>query len=76
MSNPYEWHVASDKEGFFVEDEFGEEVGTWINGYYVAHRWQDFKTAQAACNDMIKEAIDNYEPPDPPGWEGGFAKNH
>lgn len=19
---------------------------------------------------------DNYEPPDPPGWEGGFAENH
>ncbi len=19
---------------------------------------------------------DNYEPPDPPGWEGGFASNH
>lgn len=19
---------------------------------------------------------DNYEPPDPPGWEGGFSENH
>jgi hypothetical protein len=24
----------------------------------------------------INAAIDNYEPPDPPGWEGGFAENH
>jgi hypothetical protein len=22
------------------------------------------------------KAADNWEPPDPPGWEGGFAANH
>ena len=33
--------------------------------------------------DLVNEWIedldwhdDNYEPPDPPGWEGGFADNH
>lgn len=24
----------------------------------------------------IAREHDNYEPPDPPGWEGGFAENH
>lgn len=24
----------------------------------------------------LKERIANYEPPDPPGFEGGFADNH
>lgn len=28
--------------------------------------------AFAALNTLIT----NYEPPDPPGWEGGFAENH
>lgn len=26
--------------------------------------------------DEITAALDDYEPPDPPGWEGGFAENH
>lgn len=36
-----------------------------------------------SCNGgaefIFNEAMadpDNYEPPDPPGWEGGFAENH
>ena len=24
----------------------------------------------------IAKATGNWEPPDPPGWEGGFAENH
>jgi hypothetical protein len=26
--------------------------------------------------DAVCAAIDNYEPPDPPGFEAGFAENH
>jgi hypothetical protein len=29
-----------------------------------------------AMADKIDEIIDNHEPPDPPGFEGGFAANH
>ena len=31
---------------------------------------------QQAVEDFIAEARDNYEPRDPPGFEGGFADNH
>jgi hypothetical protein len=31
---------------------------------------------QVAVEDYIKAEEDNYEPPDPPGFEGGFAENH
>jgi hypothetical protein len=31
---------------------------------------------QQAIEDWIASEKDNYEPPDPPGWEGGFAENH
>jgi hypothetical protein len=31
---------------------------------------------QQTIEDFIKYEKDNYEPPDPPGWEGGFADNH
>lgn len=31
---------------------------------------------QQTIEDFIAEARSNYEPPDPPGFEGGFADNH
>ena len=31
---------------------------------------------RSAIADFIECERDNYEPPDPPGWEGGFADNH
>ncbi len=34
------------------------------------------KAIQAAVEDWFERAKDNYEPPDPPGFEGGFAPNH
>jgi hypothetical protein len=37
------------------------------------------KLAQAiqnAIEDFLAIERDNYEPPDVPGWEGGFADNH
>ncbi len=31
---------------------------------------------QQAVEDWIADLQRNREPPDPPGWEGGFAENH
>jgi hypothetical protein len=31
---------------------------------------------QQEIEDFIAGEQRNYEPPDPPGWEGGFADNH
>ena len=31
---------------------------------------------QATIEPWIESELDNYEPPSPPGWEGGFADNH
>ncbi len=31
---------------------------------------------QNCIEDFINQENNNYEPPDPPGWEGGFAENH
>ena len=34
------------------------------------------KLIQTTIEDFIKHEQSNYEPPDPPGFEGGFADNH
>jgi hypothetical protein len=31
---------------------------------------------QQTIEEFIAYEQENYEPPDPPGWEGGFADNH
>lgn len=31
---------------------------------------------QQTIEDFIADEQDNYEPPDPPGFEAGFADNH
>lgn len=31
---------------------------------------------QQTIEDFIADELRNYEPPDPPGFEGGFADNH
>lgn len=31
---------------------------------------------QDVIEAFIAKTRDNYEPPDVPGWEGGFAENH
>jgi hypothetical protein len=32
MSDPNEWHIACDRDGFFIEDEYGEEIlPSWLN---------------------------------------------
>lgn len=46
------------------------------------HLWNDRRIhelaleIQQAIEDYIAQEQDNYEPPDPPGFEGGFAENH
>ena len=34
------------------------------------------KVIQQAIEDCIEDMRRNYEPPDPPGFEAGFAENH
>jgi hypothetical protein len=58
------------------EDEFGEEVNPpWLPAT-AGWRCQSYETAQEVLHETIRDALDNYEPPDPPGWEDGFAENH
>jgi len=46
------------------------------------HLWTDGRVAalaaeiQQTVEDFIADEQRNYEPPDPPGFEGGFAPNH
>lgn len=76
MSNPHEWHVAQDREGFFIEDEFGEEIAPpWLPST-AGWRCQAHATAQSVLALVVTDALANYEPPSPPGFEGGFAANH
>jgi hypothetical protein len=56
-------HVAADA----IKEKDGGDMATetgWKSDELL-DAWQE-----------IMNAIDNYEPPDPPGWEGGFAENH
>lgn len=32
--------------------------------------------AALAIATKLRRDLNSYEPPDPPGWEGGFAENH
>ena len=65
-SNPYEYKVSSDRDGFWIEDEFGEDV-TPSRRYLTA----------AAAKKMITYLIAEYEPPETgDAWDGGFANNH
>lgn len=77
MSDPHEWHVAQDSEGFFIEDEYGEEINPiWVVGLTAGWRCQSYAKAEEVLHYMVQLELDNQEPPDPPGWEGGFADNH
>lgn len=63
--------MASDSN-FCVEcnniEEF-ETIGDDSTLYCTSCGWE-LNEIQAAI------ACENWEPPDPPGWEGGFADNH
>jgi hypothetical protein len=56
-------HVAADA---IKEKDVGDPTSR--------HGWKSEELLEAWLE--IRAAIDNYEPPDPPGWEGGFASNH
>ena len=53
----------------------------WSRGWYVTAPEYDeiiegpFGDGQEA-EVWLENYVKNYEPPDPPGWEGGFAENH
>lgn len=77
MSNPHEWHIVTDREGFFIEDEYGEEVNPpFLTGTHAQWRCQSYAQAHQVLYETISDALDNQEPKDPPGFEGGFADNH
>lgn len=67
MTDTYDSKCADLAEAF-LEDE--------------PHLWNDRRVEELAI--LIQKTIEgyiahensNYEPPDPPGWEGGFADNH
>jgi hypothetical protein len=68
------WEAWGDPDTFDIEelhdhgwesDEDGERW--WREG----ELWPTF-----SLDEAIAAYRDNYEPPDPAGWEGGFAENH
>ncbi len=64
-----EFSLFHDCGGWGIEDQFGVE---WEPGWRVPDK-------QIATSQLIRVRItymENYEPPDPPGWEAGFADNH
>lgn len=80
MSDPHEWHIANDKEGFFIEDEYGEEIAPpWLPPT-AGWRCTSMDTARSVLHLVITDALANYEPSDADligdAWSGGFAENH
>jgi hypothetical protein len=77
MSDPHEWTIQQDRDGFYLEDEYGDQPdGFYCLGRFHAYRYDSYKDAKIAR----QEHIDNYEPPtgtaqDAPDF-AGFAKNH
>lgn len=53
-------HLKMEAEGAASSHEVGQDEHDLFN--------------EIGC--LIAEAKGEYEPPDPPGWEGGFADNH
>jgi hypothetical protein len=57
--DPSEWHLVRDKDGWFIENQYGEEVAGTPHSPF---RCDDPKVAQAILNDLVNEQMDNYEP--------------
>lgn len=67
MDDPRTFHVMADSDGFYIEDDYGDEVGKEHT------RYPSRRAAELAILDMI----DNWEPPElGDAWTGGFAENH
>lgn len=69
-----QWNECSRCDGTGVE-VFG--VTVYEHGCGFSHRDTEERpcTKCDGAGGWIGEAVD-CEPPDPPGWEGGFAENH
>ena len=66
MSNPHEYTIQNDREGFWIMDEYGEDVCP-------QRRYSSWSDAKAAILRMIED----YEPTEVgDAWAGGFAENH
>ncbi len=61
-----EFEILLDTLGYYITDEYGGEH---------PYPWARFPT-HADAQTEVEWLIANYEPPSPPGWEGGFAANH
>lgn len=67
--DPRTFHIEHEKDGFVIVNDYGEDM----------EPTQIFSSYLDACeriSEMVVEYLDNYEPPDPPGFEAGFAENH
>ncbi len=53
MSNPHEWHVAQDIDGFLIEDEYGDDVEP-------NRRWTSFASATEHLNKIVPDALADY----------------
>lgn len=68
-ADPRTFRILGDHDGesgggcYWIEDEYSESHSPNFGSRFLAQQYLD-------------EMIDNYEPPSPPGWEGGFAENH
>jgi hypothetical protein len=63
----FDLQIEIGQFGYWIIDGFGEEVA----GPFTARA-----DAERKLDELARAHADNYEPPDPPGWEGGFADNH
>ena len=78
--DPRTFHIVSDEDGFYIEDDYGLEVETWPPFFVRPFRALQMKVAEEMLDLMVKDWLDNYDPPDSltigDAWSGGFADNH
>lgn len=67
--DPRTFHIEADKDGLLIVNDYGEDMTP-------ARRFLRFRDAEAFLSAMVESWLNNYEPPDPPGFEAGFADNH
>jgi hypothetical protein len=71
-SDPQDWHLQPGPQGWWIIDEYGEDIA--FAGY-------DFDHAKSVLDGMVADEIEaraqEYEPPDPMAHvEFPFADNH
>lgn len=74
--DPRTFHIEQDHEGWFIADDYDEEVEDWHTWPAPVLRMTSYRNAEEQLSLMVSEYLENYEPRDPPGFEGGFAANH